>query len=484
MNAFAIQTSKFGPTWNFGTDGNLTVPGLISYGANGGTLGAPQTGGATDRIRFWDFNNTNPSGYNYAIGAEGSHLWFGMDVNSDDGGHKFYSQEDMVFKVGGAGTLFVSNNIVKIPNIGFRANITNINTATGTVTVDRAVTLNDGDLITIKNVANPSQINNSWYAKVTGENTFELYTDAELTILADTTGWEPYSNETWNGVVAGPSINDGMKLTVGSDTLTLTTATNNTVPALVVGVENTTTDLIVGSLYQGLNIAADGSVVLGARFDSGAPTVLFGSSVSSEGQDGGDILIFGGYSEVGQNGSIQIQGQYADIATLDGTRIGSPVNGWNFDNSDYALVFPDETRQYTAWQGAAIVSDTAPEDDLGRLWFNSIDGRMYVKYNDNWVDASPQVVPSPETYLEGLIVEDTTIAKTTFNDGKSISIDNEGKTVELKTTGELEVPGDLTPKATSTQKLGTATKRWKEAHIDEIHTVIDGGGASTWLTAD
>ena len=84
---------------------------------------------------------------------------------------------------------------------------------------------------------------------------------------------------------------------------------------------------------------------------------------------------------------------------------------FTFDDNG-ALTFPDDTTQTTAYQGVTITSDTAPTDALGRLWYNSTDGRTYVKYGDLWVDANPPVVPHVSTYLDGLTVEGTSIATT------------------------------------------------------------------------
>jgi hypothetical protein len=78
---------------------------LVNFGQNSPTLGAPASDGSTDRIRLWDFYNTNPTGYNYAIGAEGNHVWFAMDVDSDSGGFKFYSQANLAMKIGGHGRI-------------------------------------------------------------------------------------------------------------------------------------------------------------------------------------------------------------------------------------------------------------------------------------------------------------------------------------------------------------------------------------------
>jgi hypothetical protein len=219
-------------------------------------------------------------------------------------------------------------------------------------------------------------------------------------------------------VVQNYALTNADRLVKDGQTLVLTTSTNG---AAIVGVENAETDLIIGSIAQGLGIQSDGTIILSSGQDTGAPLILVGGYGMSQGQDGGDVLIIGGVSDSGLFGGVQIQGQYAEILSFDGLTIGNgDDNPWVFDNSDLGLVFPDETRQYTAYQGATIVSDTAPDNHLGRIWFNSVDGRAYVKYNDLWTDLSPQLIPAPETYLEGLVVEDTTI--TTVDSTSTINI--------------------------------------------------------------
>ena len=95
---------------------------------------------------------------------------------------------------------------------------------------------------------------------------------------------------------------------------------------------------------------------------------------------------------------------------------------------------------------------------------------MYVKYNDNWVDASPAVVPAPETYLEGLTIEETTISAVERD--TPVSVDG-GLTV----AGNITIAGDLVPDTDHSRSLGTAERRFAELHVD----VIDGGDASSWL---
>ena len=234
----------------------------------------------------------------------------------------------------------------------------------------------------------------------------------------------PGSGETAYGVEIGTNVGSAYTWRFGTDgnltipggitkdgeTLTLTVGGGSFTSATL-GVLNPTTDFIIGSENQGLGIQQDGTTVLQSKFDSGAPLVLIGGNGASAGQDGGGVGIYGGGTLDSNLGGVDIQGQYLDILTNDGTHIGAPQNnGWTFDNTDFGLVFPDETTQYTAYQGSVLVSDTAPSDDLGRIWFNSVDGRAYIKYNDLWTDLSPIVVPDPTTYLDGLTINGTTIS--------------------------------------------------------------------------
>ena len=247
-------------------------------------------------------------------------------------------------------------------------------------------------------------------------------------------------------------------LTKDGETITITVGGGSFTSATL-GVLNTTTDFIIGSENQGLNIQQNGATVLGSKFDSGAPLVLFGGNSASAGQDGGGVLIFGGGTLDSNLGGVDIQGQYLDILTTDGVHIGAPQNnGWTFDNTDFGLVFPDDTRQYTAWQGSTIVSDTAPSDDLGRIWFNSVDGRAYVKYNDNWTDLSPALIPAPETYLDGLTIEGTTISAVDSTGTVSIRTDVD-TTWEFGLDGVLNLPstvGDIKRDGVSVLNQGTA----------------------------
>jgi hypothetical protein len=97
--------------------------------------------------------------------------------------------------------------------------------------------------------------------------------------------------------------------------------------------------------------------------------------------------------------------------------------------------------------GTVIISDTAPEPSSGVQWFNTVEARTYVAYNEQWVDASPTILAPPDV--------NPTLESVTFND-------NTTQTTAWSGTVSYN---DLTDKPVTPAFVG-------------------GGGASTWLTAD
>lgn len=100
-------------TWSFNTDKTLRVPGAVNFQQNSTIpLGPPVINGTNDRVRLWDFEGGG-TGFNYAIGAEGNHVWFGMDVNNGTGGFKFYSRDNQVFKIRDDGALLFADGSIQ-----------------------------------------------------------------------------------------------------------------------------------------------------------------------------------------------------------------------------------------------------------------------------------------------------------------------------------------------------------------------------------
>jgi hypothetical protein len=130
------------------------------------------------------------------------------------------------------------------------------------------------------------------------------------------------------------------------------------------------------------------------------------------------------------------------IAADDSTQLEiSAGNLVQFKGAGSVITTSDANGNITITGASSIVtSDTAPTDALDKLWYNSTDGRTYVKYNDLWVDANPPVVPQVSTYLDGLVVEGTTITTVSYSD-TDIKIHD----LTFKDTGVIQLPegGDI-----------------------------------------
>jgi hypothetical protein len=168
---------------------------------------------------------------------------------------------------------------------------------------------------------------------------------------------------------------------------------------------------------------------------------------------------------------------------------GEALKTWEFKNNG-SITFPDGTTQYTAYSSiyAYTVSATPPVE-ANNLWFNIVDGRMYVNIYDEgtlWVDANPPVVAPVSTYLSGLTIDEQTIS----------SVDH--------ASPDVKIAGNLLPDQDLTYDLGSPTNQWNSLHIKDTTiymsgralsltdeglkvdggaaiSVLDGGVASTWL---
>jgi hypothetical protein len=65
--------------------------------------------------------------------------------------------------------------------------------------------------------------------------------------------------------------------------------------------------------------------------------------------------------------------------------------------------------QLTGIQTGAVISNTAPTLGAGGIWWNSVDGRAYVKYGNIFIDLSPSLVPDPTTYVGNVSFDDITV---------------------------------------------------------------------------
>lgn len=108
-------------------------------------LQAPTIGNyAGERLRLYDFDD--PSNTNYAIGAEGSHIWFGVDANNDAQGFKWYGETTQVMRLGGTGNLILAGNldvrggISTVTALNATGNVTLGDSSSDTLTVNATAT--------------------------------------------------------------------------------------------------------------------------------------------------------------------------------------------------------------------------------------------------------------------------------------------------------------------------------------------------------
>ncbi len=101
-----------------------------------------------------------------------------------------------------------------------------------------------------------------------------------------------------------------------------------------------------------------------------------------------------------------------------------------------------------------VLSDTAPTGpDSNTLWYDTVGGRMYVWFDNNWIDASPTV-----TYI-------LTTATSSVLGGIKV-----GKELSISSTGTLNVDlsavkQDIIPSLDAEYSIGTPDLRWKDIYV-------------------
>jgi hypothetical protein len=91
--------------------------------------------------------------------------------------------------------------------------------------------------------------------------------------------------------------------------------------------------------------------------------------------------------------------------------------------------------------------DTPPSADNGTLWFNTVEGRLYIKYSDAWIDAAPLMTPAPDTDIDvaSITFPDASVQTTAWTGTASTDrLVNGANTVSLGSTGALTLPNGST----------------------------------------
>ena len=445
--------------WTFGTDGNLTIAGNINF-ANGVNilstvttgnvfgnistgrvnfnqnstiaLAGPRADGSSDRLRLWDFYGANPSGHNYAIGAEPDHVWFGMDVNSDSGGFKFYSRANLAMKIGGLGTVTLGANSQGIfwnNGAAYSGNTSQLvagsytarlDGPTGKLFVPGYIILPNGEIrtaddggptidaaLTTQGVTISSHATaHKWY----------FAPDGQLKLPVTGAIGDTYGDTHGIGLSAGPGADDyaGINSHSGAQYI----ETNET--AVYIGTDYGNTNKAWVFNRSGVLTLPGGTSIN----DAGA-----GTRITAKDSNPGILVL----SHDNKN-FLKVSD---DGITIDYNDHSSVHNTWFFDGANNAINFPDGTQQTTAWTGVSI-GTAAPNSPTGSLWYDMTDGRLYANIGSAWVDANPTVAPLRSYYLGNLTVDGEVINFTHGN----LSIDESG-TLLINGTGLSLVPTDV-----------------------------------------
>jgi len=308
------------------------------------------------------------------------------------------------------------------------------------------------------------------------------------------------------GQSIGSGTLDGIKLTTDRGTV-LFGNTPECVPTLashfhIMRDDPTTVDLFFGDDYNyvklpyystltnvGVEINADG---YSWQFDkSGVLTVPSGMTI---GDEGGGQGIYGsdnasiGVGAQGSGGSVSLVwvdnrstiGSTSTQTQVAGVILNSPLasssgtvqiatglatgltvqNVWEF-GANGNLTVPDDIQDVNGSVIRVATTSTAPTRVNGQLWFNSEEGRTYIKYNGQWIDASPTIVPRPETYLGNITIDDDIL-------------NINGSTLTISNTGTLLVNGAEVTGSGSSVSFEYST----------VQEGLSGGDGVTSITGD
>ena len=113
---------------------------------------------------------------------------------------------------------------------------------------------------------------------------------------------------------------------------------------------------------------------------------------------------------------------YDSTLTNVGVQIGTDAtNLWSF-GANGKLTVPDDIQDVNGSVIRVASTSTAPTRVDGQLWFDNQEGRLYIKNGGVWLDASPTQIPSPETYLDDIEIDGSTL----YINSSTLTINNSG----------------------------------------------------------
>jgi hypothetical protein len=167
---------------------------------------------------------------------------------------------------------------------------------------------------------------------------------------------------------------------------------------------------------------------------------------------------------------------YLGNIAIDGDTLNINGSTLTISNTGTLLVNGQQVisgNNQTIYGATLTASATDPLTSTGTLWFNTVEGRTYLKYNDQWVDVNPTVVPLPSTYLDEITI-----------DGSTINMN--GSTLAINTAGVLLVNGEEVTGSGSGWELTSSTAVVSLASdgvltLPNGGTIFDTGPGGGWL---
>jgi len=209
---------------------------------------------------------------------------------------------------------------------------------------------------------------------------------------------------------------------------------------------------VPGDAYIGGNLTVVGNTIQIGNITTDTKTIQLANTALTDGAANGAGITVGANDDIATflyesgnnvwttNIGLQVGGPITgtSIAVSDATIYGNvdAVNG-NFTGNVTANYFIGDGSQLTGIETGVTISNTAPALGNGGVWWNSVDGRAYVKYNSQFIDLSPSLIPDPTTYVGNVVFDDLTI----------------------------ENVGNILPATTNAYSLGSAGFQWKDLWV-------------------
>ena len=200
----------------------------------------------------------------------------------------------------------------------------------------------------------------------------------------------------------------------------------------------------------------DGDAVFGVPITTTRGSILIGNQAECQGGENHFHIMKAGQQDIDL--FLGDDNNYVKLPSTGGVEISSSEIGaqhyWTF-GADGKLNLPEggdilnSNGDSVLGGGSSTVvrQDTPPSADNGTLWFNTLEGRLYIKYSDAWIDAAPLMTPAPDTDIDvaSITFPDASVQTTAFTGSAStdrlVNGDNE---LVLESNGNLTIPGDIT----------------------------------------